>query len=254
MNYREKFAIIGGDKRQIYLANILAQEGFVVKTYGIDAGELDNEVIKTASISEAIENVDVVIGPLPCSKDDETVNCMNADEKIYLKDIFKVMNKNQLFFAGFMSEKINQTAHAFNVYTIDYFEREELVVLNCIPTAEGAIGIAIAELPITIHDSNCLILGFGRIGKVLSKMLQGIGANVSVEARNHGDLAWISSYGYIPIHLESLEDHLGEFDIIFNTIPSIILDTKMLRKVKKDCLIIDLASKPGGVDLSVMSQ
>lgn len=254
MDNREKFAVIGGDKRQLHLANILAQEGFSVNTYGIDSEELGKKVVKAASISGAIDNVDVVIGPLPCSNDGETVNCMYFNDKIYIKDIFKAMNKNQLFFAGFISEKVKQTAHAFNVFTIDYLEREELAVLNCIPTAEGAIQIAMEETPITIHDSNCLILGFGRIGKVLSKMLYGIGANVFVEARNHSDLAWIKSYGYNPIHLDELAEHLGKFDVIFNTIPSIILNMSLLEKVKKDCLIIDLASKPGGVDFEAAKQ
>lgn len=254
MDNREKFAVIGGDKRQLHLANILAQEGFSVNTYGIDSEELGKKVVKAASISGAIDNVDVVIGPLPCSNDGEAVNCMYFNDKIYIKDIFKAMNKNQLFFAGFISEKVKQTAHAFNVFTIDYLEREELAVLNCIPTAEGAIQIAMEETPITIHNSNCLILGFGRIGKVLSKMLYGIGANVFVEARNHSDLAWIKSYGYNPIHLDELAEHLGKFDVIFNTIPSIILNMSLLEKVKKDCLIIDLASKPGGVDFEAAKQ
>ena len=254
MDNREKFAVIGGDKRQLHLANILAQEGFSVNAYGINSEELAKEVVKAASISDVIDNVDVVIGPLPCSKDDETVNCEYFTEKIYFKDIFKIMNKNQMFFAGYISEKLKQTSHAYNVYTIDYFEREELVILNCIPTAEGAIQRAMEETPITIHDSNCLILGFGRIGKVLSKMLRGIGAEVSVEARNYSDLAWIKSYGYMPIHLDELGSYLGKFDIIFNTIPSLILNTYMLQKLKKDCFVIDLASKPGGVDFDAAKQ
>jgi len=37
-------------------------------------------------------------------------------------------------------------------------------------------------------------------------------------------------------------------DIIFNTIPSLVIDEDLLRFIKKDAIIIDLASKPGGVD------
>lgn len=254
MENRERFAVIGGDKRQLHLANILAQEGFFTNTYGIDAEEFANEVVKKVSISDAIKNVDVIIGPLPCSKDDETVNCMYFSDKIYFKDIFSAMNKNQLFFAGNISEKVKQTAHEHDIYTIDYLEREELAVLNSIPTAEGAIQTAMEEIPITIHGSKCLILGFGKIGKTLSKMLQGIGADVSVEARNISDLAWIRSYGYRPIHLDNLENLLEEFEIIFNTIPSVILNSNMLKKLKKNCLVIDLASKPGGVDFKTAKQ
>jgi len=94
------------------------------------------------------------------------------------------MNKSQLFIAGRITDKIAQLADVYNVYSVDLLEREEMAVLNAIPTAEGAIQIAMEEMPITLHGSNALILGFGRIGKILAKMLHGIGSNVYVEARN----------------------------------------------------------------------
>lgn len=248
------FTIVGGDKRIVYLANILADDGYIVNTYGIENSELSDKVNRTSCLNEAIDLGEVVIGPLPCSLDGETVNCAYHNEKIFLKDIFKTMNKTQLFFGGYINDKIKQLATTYNVYLNDYFEREELAVLNCIPTAEGAIQIAMEELPFTIHGSNCLILGFGRIGKVLSKMLAGIGANVYIEARKHSDLAWIKSFGYRGLYLDNLSDNLEQYDIIFNTIPSIILDTYLLKKVKKECLIIDLASKPGGVDFEAAKE
>ena len=127
-------------------------------------------------------------------------------------------------------------------------DREELVVLNTISTAEGAIQIAMEETTRTIHESNVLVLGVGRVGKILANMLKGIGANVFCEARKNVDLAWIKAYGYEPIRLNELENSLGKFNIIINTIPSIILEEKQLEKVNKDCLIIDLASNPGGID------
>lgn len=101
---------------------------------------------------------------------------------------------------------------------------------------------------ITLHGSKCAVLGFGRCGKVLAHMLKGIGASTSVEARNLADLAYIESYGYKPIPLVELSNYIGEYDFIFNTIPSLILDQKKLKALKKDCIIIELASKPGGID------
>ena len=100
----------------------------------------------------------------------------------------------------------------------------------------------------TLHGSKVLIMGFGRIGKVLAKMLDGIGAKVYCEARKNEDIAWIKAYGYEPIHLNNLNEHLGEFEIIISTIPFQILDKDRLELVNKDAVIIDLASNPGGVD------
>ncbi|MDF2987058.1 MAG: phosphoglycerate dehydrogenase-like oxidoreductase [Eubacterium sp.] len=104
------------------------------------------------------------------------------------------------------------------------------------------------EMPITLHNSNALILGYGRIGKALAKMLQGIGANVFVEARKYADIAWIKAYGYKPVSLTELSQTVKDMNVIFNTIPSIVLNHEILKILNQECLIIDLASKPGGVD------
>jgi dipicolinate synthase subunit A len=245
---KKKFTVIGGDSRSIKLANLIAEEGNEVNIYGFKNAGFELGIKESQSLSDAIDASDIVIGPLPCSNDDETLNTPFHAEKIYLKEIFKMMSKNQLFIAGRISQKIAHMAEIYNVYCIDFFEREEMTVLNAIPTAEGAIQIAMEEMPITLHDSNSLILGFGRIGKILSKMLKGIGAQVFVEARKYSDIAWIKGYGYTPVNLNELENYLSKMDVIFNTVPHIILDNEMLSKIRKDTIIIDLASKPGGVD------
>ena len=102
-------------------------------------------------------------------------------------------------------------------------------------SAEGAIQVAMEQSLKTIHGSNSLVMGFGRIGKILSKMLNGIGAKVYCEARKSTDLAWIEAYGFNSINLKDIEDYLPKFDFIFNTIPVMILDKTRLEKVKKDC-------------------
>ncbi|NLY43612.1 MAG: dipicolinate synthase subunit DpsA [Clostridiaceae bacterium] len=248
---KKNFALIGGDMRQVKMANSLLKDGYAVKVFGFNNIELGDNITQASSVQEAIEQANVIVAPLPCSLDNETINAPFCNEKIYINDLFKQMTKNQLFVGGKISDKILKLSKVYNIYTVDYFEREELMVLNAIPTAEGAIQIAMEELPITLHNSNCLVLGFGRIGKILSKMLAGIGANVTVEARKYEDLAWIKSYGYNGIHLNDLRNYISQFDVIFNTVPSVILNMELLSNIKKDCLVIDLASKPGGVDFDM---
>ena len=125
---------------------------------------------------------------------------------------------------------------------------------KAVPTAEGGIEIALAELPITLHGSDCLVLGYGRIGKVLCKMLSGIGAHVTAMARSHDALAWIDAYGFRGMHIDTLPQRAGEFDLIFNTIPHKLITAEVLGAVKKDALIIDLASRPGGVDMAAAQE
>ncbi len=104
-------------------------------------------------------------------------------------------------------------------------------------------------LPITLHGSRALVLGFGRVGKVLARTLDALGAETYVEARKFEDLSWIKCYGYHGIYLPDLAGGLGSFDVIFNTIPHEILTDEHLRQLRSDCLLIDLASAPGGIRL-----
>ena len=246
--HNKKFTVIGGDLRNIKLANLIAADGNKVNIFGFSNAGFELGIAESEDLTKAIDESDVVIGPLPCSNDNELINSPFNTDKIYINDIFKKMSKNQVFIAGRISEKITHLAEIYNVYSIDILEREEMAVLNAIPTAEGAIQIAMEETPITLHNSNIMILGFGRIGKILAKMLDGIGANVFVEARKYSDIAWIRSLSYKPVYINELSDYLSKMDIIFNTIPSTILNLDLLKIINKDSLIIDLASKPGGVD------
>lgn len=244
----KKFSIVGGDLRNVKLAEFIAAGGNSVNIYGFGKAGFDIKFKESNTLEEAISGADVVIGPIPCSNDNEFINAPFHNGSIHINEVFKCMNKNQLFIAGRISEKILHLAQVYNVYTVDMLEREEMAVLNAIPTAEGAIQIAMEEMPITLHNCNALILGYGRIGKILAKMLQGLGSNVYVEARKYADFAWIRSYGYKPVSLNELSQTVKTMNVIFNTIPSIVLDNEILKLINTDCLIIDLASKPGGVD------
>lgn len=242
-----KIVVLGGDKRNIKLAELLKDDGCDLQVFGFDKSEV-NSLIFSENLYYAIKDAKIVIGPLPCSDDNILLNTPLYSENIKIDEIFEYMTKEQIFIAGKISDEILKKSKLNNILSIDLFNREEMTVLNAIPTAEGAIQVAMEEMDITIHGSKAMILGFGRIGKVLAKMLHGIGADVYVEARNYADLAWISSYGYKPVHLDKMTDLIGEMDVVFNTVPSMIVKEEILLELKKTSLIVDLASKPGGVD------
>ena len=241
-----KISVIGGDLRIVKLVEMLAQDGYEVYTYALEKAESiekSKKIRKCKSIDELFEIGDVIIGPIPLSSNNIQINTPFSDISITLDELFSKLD-NKIFIAG----NIKQEVKAKNVKLIDLLYREELMVLNAISTAEGAIQIAMEETIRTIHGSNVLIMGFGRIGKILAKELQGLGANVYCEARKNEDLAWIKAYGYNAIHLNELDNYLNNFHIIINTIPNLVLDEKKLNLLNKDCLIIDLASNPGGLD------
>ena len=238
-------SVIGGDKRIEYLAQMLKQEKFNIKTFGMENSEMICKEDKCSSIKECIENSKIIISSIPFSKDDENVFAPYAEKNITIDEL-KKYTQNKILIAGSIKEEIQNKFINTKIY--DLMKDESLTIMNAVSTAEGAIQIAMQETNQTIHNSKVLILGFGRIGKVLSKNLLSLGANVTCEARKKSDIAWIESYGYKSLELNNLEENINIYEIIFNTIPYLILNKNILKNVRKDCLIIDLASKPGGTD------
>lgn len=243
----KKFTILGGDMRNIELAYQLQEDGHEVVIFGFDS--LDLLLKHPNKLHEAIMESDIIVGPLPFTDDNISLNAPFFTKDIKIEEVLNLISPKQIFAAGKIPVKIFERAKLLDLNIFDYFSREEMQVLNAIPTAEGAIQVAMEEMRTTIHGSNALVLGYGRIGKSIAKMLHGIGANLFVEARSYSDLAWIKSNGYRPVHIKELEYYLPKMDVIFNTVPHIILDEALLLKINKKALIIEVASKPGGVDL-----
>ena len=245
-----KFAIIGGDLRTIKLAVMLAKEQNQVYVYGLEkAEELKNikNITQCESIKKTIQEVEIVIGPIPFSSNGKTINMPFSDKEISIREMMHVINAKVLI-AGGIAPEVYEMANDEYIEIIDIMKREELAVLNTIATAEGTIQVAIENTNKIIHGSEILILGFGRIGKVLARKLAGLSAKVTCAARKDEDLAWIQAYGHKATNINSLGENLKLYDIIINTVPHIILNEERLKYIKKDCLLIDLASKPGGID------
>ena len=240
MILERKIAVVGGDLRSVKLVEMLEKDDYDVSVYGLENADILNQyasIKKCSSIDEVIEENDIIIGPIPFSSNKNEINMLFSNEKLEVEEFFNKITANKVVIAGSISEDYVKKAEASGAKVIDILKREELAVLNAISTAEGTINIAIQETSRTLHGSNVLVMGFGRVGKVLAKMLDGIGANVYCEARKNVDLAWVKAYGYHPIHLNDLDEHLGKFDIIINTIPFIVLDDKKLDLIKQNCLI-----------------
>ena len=248
------FAIIGGDLRAVKLASILAEEGNIIYTYGLEkAEELKNNhtVIMCDKLNKAIkDDVEVVIGPIPFSSNGEKINTPFSERQISIREFMHVINAKVLI-AGSITPEVYELANDEYIEIIDIMKREELAVLNTIATAEGTIEILIANTNKIIHGSKILILGFGRIGKVLARKLAGLTAKVTCAARKDEDLAWIKAYGHMETNINAIGENLSEYDVIINTVPHLVLTEEKLKYVKEDCLLVDLASNPGGIDKRV---
>lgn len=242
------FLIAGGDLRFAALADFLAADNRVYAA-GFDRNVTMSPRVQTAdSLVSLNERVDCLILPLPASADGVTVSTPFSGRSISLESLTHTLKEDGIVFGGFISPEVKKLFARKNIEVADYSLREEFAVLNAVATAEGAVQVAMEELATTISGRKILILGAGRIAKVLIDVLSGFHAKITVAARKCSDLAWAGVYGCEAVHIEKMDGVLGDFDIIFNTVPAVILDEGRLKRVSKSCLVIDLASKPGGVD------
>ena len=224
-----------------------------VYTYGLEkAKQLENKenIFFCNSIEELVKNVKTIIGPIPFSRDGININAPFCDTNINIDELIKY-SETKTIIAGSIKKEVYNLINNKHIHIIDIMQKEELAVLNAIATAEGTIEIAISNTTFNIHGSKILILGFGRIGKVLAQKFSALSAKVTCAARKPQDIAWIETYGYEYLNIKNIKENLNNYDIIINTVPEIILNKQNLKYVKKDCLLIDLASEPGGIDSKV---
>ena len=237
--------IIGGDRRQQQLASLLAEDGHSVHTLGLGpagAGVKEEGELTGAALA------DCVILPLPAAAPGGRLNAPLAVEPLTLEGVLAALRPGQIICAGRVDDATQAMARDRGLVLHDYFAREELAVANAVPTAEGAIQIALEEMPVTLHGSRALVIGYGRLGKALAPRLAGLGAKVSVAARKYADLAWAEGFGFGTEHTGELKGWLCGYDLIVNTVPVLVLGKEELEELKRECVVIDLASLPGGVD------
>ena len=244
------FTVIGGDLRTIKLAEMLANDGAKIYTYGLEkADELkeNKNIIFCEKLKQAVIDTQIILGPIPFSSNGKNINSPFSDKEITIREVMHNINA-KILIAGSIMPEVYEMANDEYIEIIDIMKREELAVLNTIATAEGTIEIAISNTNKILHGSKVLILGFGRIGKVLARKLAGLACIVTCAARKDEDLAWIKAYGHRSTNINNIGENLSEYDIIINTVPHLILTKERLEHVKQDCLLIDLASNPGGID------
>ena len=247
---KQKFLILGGDLRSVKLAEMLINDNNKVFAYGLEKSEdiqENNQIDKISNLQSAIEKVDIIVAPTPFSSNGETINSPYSKEEIKIEQLVK-SNKQKIIIAGGIKESIKEQLEEKYLKVIDVMKREELAILNTIATAEGTIKVAIENTDKILQGASVLVLGFGRVAKIVASKFSLLSTKVTCAARKISDLAWIEAYGYNSININDMLYELKDFDIIINTVPQIIIKEKELKHMKPDVLLIDLASKPGGIE------
>ena len=138
-------------------------------------------------------------------------------------------------------------AHGFRL--LEYGRLPSFLQENGMVTAEGAIQVAMKHRLRTIRGSDVLVIGYGGIGRPLAALLKGLGCcRVEVAVRREEQFWVLRGEGYYPFLSKDIEDRAENYDLIFNTAPELLLTRPVLEQLRPGVLVVDLASKPGGVD------
>ena len=251
----KKIALLGGDARERTLLATLKETAVSIQVLAEEDNDFAKGIKVISSLEEIDSDVDAVIAPMTGVNEDYKIKkTFTAKDILLSKDFFASLKPGAKFFIGFAKPKIKTWCEKYNLKLIELAALDELAILNAIPTAEGAINVAISNSDITLHNSNSFVLGLGRVGLTIARMLDGMGSKTFGVARKPKDLARALEMGLEPVDFKNLSQQINQADFIFNTVPVEILDRTILQKVKQIATIIDVASAPGGTDFDAAKE
>lgn len=248
------YAVVGGDIRQVYLTEELAGHQNRICHYALAAEPDKNKypdashVVAASSLEHACEYSSCIICPIPLSKSGSYLNQNGLTEDLSLKSLLVALQPEQYLFGGCIPEDFRNSAIEKGVYTFDLMQNNTLAIYNTIATAEGAICEAISKSPINLNKSRCAVLGYGKCGRTLVSYLKGLFCHTYACSNNPGEQAQAAIISDSTGDLKDFKKCAGEFDFVFNTIPSLVITADILADMKDSVTIIDIASAPGGVD------
>ena len=198
-------------------------------------------------MKEALKEVDAAVGPVPFIRSGKITGTYEVPD-MNVEMLFDELPENAVFFAGNIPGEVRNYAEGKGLRAYDMMIDELVAARNAVATAEGAVAEAITRSPVNLTKSRCLVLGYGRCGRILMRLLKSIFCKVLVSEKDktRGADAFVLADGIVSE--AELTDAVGNVDFIFNTVPERILTEERLRHVGKNTWILDIASAPGGVD------
>lgn len=235
---RKAIAIIGGDKRQNYMAELFSQLGYPVLVLGFTPLHPSSRLHICSNLNEALAGSDWVLCPIPFKK----------NLGVSIGELLESLVPGQTLAGGCIPDEVLDYCREQGISCYDMMKSEPVAIFNSIATAEGAIAEALIHHPANLHGEKALILGYGRCAKTLADKLKGLSVRVTVCARSGESLALAGALGVDVMEFSKLKTGIHSFQYIFNTIPAMVLDATAISRIHPDTVIIDIASAPGGVD------
>lgn len=232
----KRLLLVGGDKRAVYLADLLRREGYSVQTLGLS----DDETVTW-------EAMDCVLFPYPFSVKNGRIP-MLEEFKIAPEEVLAKIPQTASVIAGRGLEGyIAQESGRMKRYTdAEGFEKR-----NAELSAEAAVFEAMMHCRVALMDSRVLVTGYGLFGKAIAARLKTLGAEVWIAARREAQRLQAIEEGMKTVSILDMADVLPRMDLIMNTIPARVFCEYHLKRLRKECWLMELASAPYGFDLDM---
>ncbi len=241
-------AVLGGDAREVTLARSLVDAGCLVRTVGLPLDDCPG-VSVCPDIPAALEGSQAVILPIPGINDrGELYSAFSGQPVVLTSKLLSILPQGTPVLVGVARKALAGMISEYGLRLVEVLKKDEVAILNSIPSAEGAIQLAMENSAITIHGSRSFVLGFGRTGMTLARKLKALDSRTAVVARNPAQRARAVEMGMEAVDFQAFEAAVAGADFLFNTVPEVVLDRRVLVRVSADAIIIDLASPPGGTD------
>ncbi|QKG84548.1 dipicolinate synthase subunit DpsA [Kroppenstedtia pulmonis] len=243
-------AFLGGDARQLEVIKHCIELNAKVTLFGFDNLQSPFNGASSRDLSlDVLKTVDMLILPIMGTDDDGHVDSIFTTKKMVLtEEHIRMLSPNSVIYTGMAKSYLKNMCDRCSIRLVELLKRDDVAIYNSIPTVEGALMMAIQHTNITIHGSSCVVLGLGRVGMTLARTLHVLGAQVALGVRRADHMARAVEMGLKPFWMEDLPCMVGTVDLLFNTVPALVVTDRVLSQMPHSSVIIDLASKPGGVD------
>ncbi len=239
----QTIALLGGDRRQTFSAEVLRRRGFAVVGFCNDVAPAKK------TLADALHGAKIVVLPVPATRDGVHIFQTAGQTPPAFEEVLAGMPPGAVLLGGALPPAWMAAASAKKIPCADYYLGERVQLLGALPTVEGALRLAMQELPATLFGTQTAVVGYGRIGALLAEKLVALGAKTGVLARSPAALTRAELHGARAQALgKGIPPFLRDCRVLFNTVPERILDRAFLQALPKNCILIELASAPGGFD------
>ncbi|HEX4755276.1 MAG TPA: dipicolinate synthase subunit DpsA [Candidatus Dormibacteraeota bacterium] len=245
---RYRVAVLGGDGREVHIAERLAHDGHEAVRYGQASGE-PNGVRVAIELPDAVAGAEWLILPSP-GLDGDVVYAPDAPEPIVLGR--GLLERSALSTGGIVLGRSNPTLDTLaSAMDVNLFQlKDDLGLATRLSTgvAEGVIRLLIELTKRILREHRIVVVGYGVTGAVILDYLVAARCAPVVTTRHPKALERARQCGAIPVAYEERVAAMGEADIIVNTVPSIDAVPRNAFAALRDRIVVDIASPPGGID------